>query len=299
MKTDTSSAVALESPDTKKRRARAKQSSSSRSAMQLVFDADDIGPSLSKDRKFVWALARGLEILRAFGARPGPLGNSELASITNLPKPTISRLTHTLTELGYLKFLKRLGKYEPAPAILALSYPVLSSLRVRLIAHEHMQQIAEFANLSVALGSRDRLSMIYVDVCNASLMTTLRLDVGSRIDIARSAMGRAFMAGISDQERDALYSRLASRHGSDWPDLRARVEDAIAQVRERGFCIVDGEWQRDIRSVGVPLVSTDGMEVMALNCAGARFAVDVPRLENEVGPRLVHISRSITPMMGH
>jgi DNA-binding IclR family transcriptional regulator len=279
-------------------KAAAPRSTSSRSAVQLVFDSDDIGPALANDRKFVWALARGLEILRAFSTRSGPLGNSELATITNLPKPTISRLTHTLTELGYLTFIKRLGKYEPAPAILALGYPVLSSLRVRLIAHDQMQQLAEFANLSVALGSRDRLSMIYVDVCNASSMTTLRLDIGSRVDMAHSAMGRAFLSGITEPEREYLYSRLAARHGADWPNLHAKIEDAIAQIKDRGFCIVDGDWQRDIRAVGVPLISADGTEVMALNCAGARFAVDLSVLENEIGPRLVHISRSIAPMLG-
>src|SRR5690606_28237835 len=73
----------------------ARKVKNSRSAVQLVFDNDDIGTRLAKDRKFVWALARGLEILRAFSARPAPLGNSELATITNLPKATISRLTHT------------------------------------------------------------------------------------------------------------------------------------------------------------------------------------------------------------
>ncbi|HEX8478422.1 MAG TPA: helix-turn-helix domain-containing protein, partial [Telluria sp.] len=49
------------------------------------------------DRQFVSALARGLEILRCF--RPGEslLSNSEMARRTGMPKPTISRLTHTLT----------------------------------------------------------------------------------------------------------------------------------------------------------------------------------------------------------
>ncbi|WP_373691074.1 helix-turn-helix domain-containing protein [Endozoicomonas sp. ONNA2] len=55
-----------------------------------------------KDRKFVEPLARSLDLLQAFSQQGGVLANQDLARITGLPKPTISRLTYTLTRLGYL-----------------------------------------------------------------------------------------------------------------------------------------------------------------------------------------------------
>ena len=42
-----------------------------------------------KDRQFVTALARGLELLRCFTPSESVLGNQELARKTGLPKPTI------------------------------------------------------------------------------------------------------------------------------------------------------------------------------------------------------------------
>ena len=65
---------------------------------------EDLGPDEQdgKDRNFVTALARGLEILRCFGENDLTLTNSEIADRTGLPKATISRLTHTLCELDYL-----------------------------------------------------------------------------------------------------------------------------------------------------------------------------------------------------
>ena len=77
--------------------------------MDVRYDLADAGKN---DRQFVTALARGLEVLRAFGPGSGPLGNQEIAEFAGLPKPTVSRLTHTLTKLGYLNYLPRLGKYE-------------------------------------------------------------------------------------------------------------------------------------------------------------------------------------------
>src|SRR5689334_4536435 len=83
--------------------------------IQTFSDAD-----ASKDRQFVNALARGLELLRCF--RPGEvyLTNTELARRTGMPKPTISRLSYTLTKLGYLSYSAEQGKYQLGSGVLAL-----------------------------------------------------------------------------------------------------------------------------------------------------------------------------------
>ena len=124
----------------------------------------------------------------------------------------VTRFTYTLTKLGYLNYVKRLGKYELAPTILALGYPFLSNLRIRRAAHDPMQQLADAAEGWVALASRSGLKMIFVDTYSATKITTLRIDVGSRVSMVRSAVGRAFLGGISDMRETTSTS--ISRAGS-------------------------------------------------------------------------------------
>jgi DNA-binding IclR family transcriptional regulator len=267
---------------------------------QLRQDEMDVGTDGGggHDRKFVSAIGRAFEILRAFRPGEGALGNNELSQMTSLPKATVSRLTHTLMRLGYLNYVESVGKYEPSPSLLALGYCVLSNLRVRQLARDHMQQLAELAGVSVGLASRDRLSMIYVSMANGSGLRTMRHDVGTRVVMDTSAVGRAFLAGITQYERQYFYEHLARIHGSNWQSLRGRIEDCIQQVSERGFCLVDGEWQRDTRAVAAPLVSPDGNTVLAMNCVAPSFHISVDALVNDVGPRLSHLCRGLTPMMG-
>jgi hypothetical protein len=66
-------------------------------------------PAPQHDRKFVIALARGLDVLRAFTSTETLLGNQEIANRAGLPKATVSRLTYTLTKLGYLTHIERLS----------------------------------------------------------------------------------------------------------------------------------------------------------------------------------------------
>ena len=90
--------------------------------------SDDISrqkEAAGKDRQFVTALARGLEILRCFNPGERYLGVTELARRTGLPKPTVSRLAGTLTKLGYLSFSGHYGQYQLAPGVLSLGYAAM------------------------------------------------------------------------------------------------------------------------------------------------------------------------------
>src|SRR4249919_3465991 len=77
-------------------------------------------PRAKKDRHFVTALARGLEVLACFRSGDVMLGNGELAERCRLPKSTVSRLSQTLERLGYLRYVDDVAKYRLGGATLAL-----------------------------------------------------------------------------------------------------------------------------------------------------------------------------------
>jgi DNA-binding IclR family transcriptional regulator len=245
------------------------------------------------DRKFVVALARGLEVLRAFTPSEGLLGNQEIATRTGLAKATVSRLTYTLTTLGYLAHIDRLEKYQLAPGALAIGYSTLANMRIRQVAKPHMQTLANYTGASVALGTRDRLNAIYIEFCRGKSATMLRLDVGARIPLATTAMGRALLAGSSTKDQQRLLRQIAQRERGKWAKIRPTVERAIKDIDDRGFSISIGEWQSDINAVGVPLTPPDGSGVFAFNCGAPAFHFSRTQLENEIGPRLLNMARNI------
>jgi DNA-binding IclR family transcriptional regulator len=257
-------------------------------------EADGLGGGAAgEDRKFVVALARGLEVLRAFTPSEGLLGNQEIAARTGLPKATVSRLTYTLKRLGYLTHLDRLEKYQLAPGALAIGYSTLANMRIRQVAEPHMAALADQTGASVALGTRDRLSAIYVQFCRGRSSIMNRLGMGSRIPIATTAMGRALIAGVPQQEQQALLRSLARREGKTWRKLRSGLERALKDAQTRGFTCSICEWQSDINAVGVPLVAPDGSGVFAFNCGAPAFHFSRERLEEEIGPRLLNMARNI------
>ena len=252
--------------------------------------ADD---AAHRDRKFVVALARGLEVLRAFTPSEGLLGNQEIAARTGLAKATVSRLTYTLTTLGYLTHIDRLEKYQLAPGALAIGYSTLANMRIRQVAKPHMQALADYSGASVALGTRDRLNAIYIEFCRGKSAIMLRLGVGARIPLATTAMGRALLAGAAGKDRQLLLRELSRREAGKWSKMRPGVERALKEVDGRGFTMSVGEWQSDINAVGVPLVPADGSGIFAFNCGAPAFHFNRSRLEHDIGPRLLNTMRNI------
>jgi DNA-binding IclR family transcriptional regulator len=247
------------------------------------------GDAAKSDRQFVTALARGLEILRMFEPGDGPLGNQEIAERCGLPKPTVSRITHTLTKLGYLEYLPRIAKYTLGVGALALGHACLNSIGVRAVAGPHMQELAEYAEASVALGARDRLSMTYLELRRGSTTVALRLDVGARIPIHRSAMGAAYLHALPEKERDFLLGAMRKAEGKEWTATKARLDRAFAQIEARGFCIAEGWFERSINGVGAALALRDSGQIYAFNCSAPTYQFSEGRLVADIGPRLVHM----------
>jgi DNA-binding IclR family transcriptional regulator len=250
------------------------------------------------DRNFVVALSRGLEVLRAFRPNDGLLGNQEIAARTNLPKPTVSRLTYTLTKLGYLTPVPRFEKYQLAPAVMALGYAALANLGVGRLSEPFRDELMRQTGGACAVGGRDRQSMIYFGQSRSELTVGVQLDVGSRIPIATTAMGRAYIWALPDDERTTLLRELREHYGSRWAKMRDGIERSGETVARYGFAVSAGEWQDDVHAVGVALKLNDGTGPYAFNCGAPAFRFTEERLLNDIGPRLVAMVRNIETALG-
>lgn len=270
--------------------------------LELINESDVIAPmkpNIKEDRHFVTALARGLELLACFRSGDKLLGNQELSERSKLPKSTVSRLTYTLTKLGYLQYDESLGKYRLGTATLALGSAMLSKLDIRQLARPMMLELANFSHAMVSLGMRDRLSMIYVENCRSQATLTLSLDVGARIPIATTAMGRAYLAAVLDSERNDILERVREADEAAWPGIHDTVLRSLSEYQQLGCCTSFGEWQPDVNAIAIAFRPSDGSAPLSINCGGPAFNLSPEFLLQEVRPRLLEIVRQLQrPLIG-
>lgn len=250
------------------------------------------------DRHFVGALARGLEVLACFRKGETLLGNQEIAARCKLPKSTVSRLTYTLTKLGYLHYVESVAKYRLGTAVLALGISMLARLDVRNFARPLMEELAPFARASVGLGARDRLSMVYLECARGASTISLTVDVGTRISLSRSSMGRAFLAACTEEERAPILEDIRKLDTVNWPKTRDAIAKAISDHRTLGCACSFGEWYESVNSVAVGFRPGGGLPPMSVNCGAPSMVASREFLLEEVRPRLILLCRKLEGSMG-
>lgn len=248
-------------------------------------DADASSPAAS--------LTRGLDILRAFSASDTTLGNQDLIDRTGLPKATVSRLTSSLVGLGYLHYDTALGRYSIGPATVSLGYSALSSSAVVAMAQPLIQQLADETGAAVAIGMRDGLDMVYVANCRSMAPVSLRLNIGSRIPMGRTAMGIAWLAGAAEEQRAKLLEEIVAADPTHEAQTRSVLAEAVQDLATRGFIGVFGTWYSYINAVGVCFRPSDGSPVVALTCGGIVDILPRSVCLEKIGPMLLEVKNRL------
>jgi DNA-binding IclR family transcriptional regulator len=243
------------------------------------------------------ALGRGLMILRAFDIGEPYLGNAAIAERTGLAKATVSRLTQTLLELGYLLYRADLGKYELAPSVLALCHAYLGNMPVPGVARPAMLELARQAQVNVGLGIRDGLRMVYVESALGEPMSG-RQRVGLSVPIHLSAMGLACIGGMTVEQREALSREISQMMSpAAWRAISAKIEDAVAQVHTQGFYLGIGTLSPNTNMLGVPFYYEPARAMMAFNSGGSSPVQTAEKL-TKLGPKLVALVERVRNDLG-
>ena len=246
----------------------------------------------------VSALDRGLALLNCFRDGQRLLGPTELARMTGIPRPTVTRLAATLVAHRWLQPEAEGERYKLGAGIVSLAQVFLSGLDVRAASRPPMQALAEACGGSVYLAVRDGMEMVLIEACRPrSTMFAARLDVGSRIPLPNSALGRAYLGVVDEATRASLIESLRLAKGPEWAPLEAGLQQALAECQRTGYCLSAGEFHREINSVSVALRGPGG-EVMAFNCGGPAFWFSEERLRNEIAPALIQTVRQIAAEIG-
>ncbi|HEX8885900.1 MAG TPA: IclR family transcriptional regulator [Noviherbaspirillum sp.] len=228
-------------------------------------------PSLHASRQADGAqnrsLERGIEILRAF--RPGSdlLGNGEIAERTGIARATVSRLTQTLVMSGMLDYDPNARAYRLGVEVLSLALAMRSSNPVLQIASPLMRAASEKCHANVGLATADRDEMVYLESFRYNRRGVLRTVVsGQRVPIELTSLGLAYLAAAPEANRHEFIGKLrarnATRVGTSPEVLEKGINEAVAHVRQHGFCTAS--WQPEVIALASP-VEIAGYPIYVVN----------------------------------
>jgi DNA-binding IclR family transcriptional regulator len=249
----------------------------------------------ARDRSFVAAVSRGIDVMTVFEGADVWLGNAEIAAASGLAKTTVSRITSTLTQLGYLRYSRSRRQYRLGVAVLSLGFSALADLDVRRLARGPMQDLANTFSGAVGLFARDGYEVMQLESCHSvTSVLSLRLNEGQGVPLLDTAFGQALLWGLPEAERSSVLRQLESGAGPQPIGIRQMLGHAFSSLRSDGFCITYGRWQRDVNTIGVPLAPRGFGQPLALGftCLVGRPGRTV--LQARIAPRLVAAAAAIS-----
>lgn len=204
------------------------------------------------------SLERGAEILRAFRAGVTVLGNGDIAERTGLPRSTVSRLTGTLLHAGLLEEAVGERGFRLSPAVIGLGHSAQMASPDLMALRPLMRRESESLKINVGLAAPDRTMMVYIETIRYNPRPSLRVvEAGLQIPMETTSLGRAYLAALGDEARQAVMARILERRRSIAPDLVAEIEAAVQSVSRHGYCAAS--WQPGILAVATPLVLPGGL----------------------------------------
>ncbi|GIU98569.1 MAG: IclR family transcriptional regulator [Actinomycetota bacterium] len=253
---------------------------------------------ITRERGTVRSVERAARILRELGAAGGRLGVTELSDRIGIAKGTVHGLLRALERQELVEQDPETGKYRLGPALLQLGNAFLDTheLRARslLWADALAQRVTEAVRVGILNGARV-LIVHHVFRPDDSVQI---LEVGASIPWHASALGKAIVAFLEPERREALLAgelvRLTGRTITDPAELARTLEE----VARAGFAVEDQEGIVGEGEIAAPIFDHRGLPVGAIGIAGPveRLLPDGP------DPHLVaavkQVARNLSREMG-
>ena len=205
------------------------------------------------DRYFVTALARGLQVLEAFAGDRHQLSLTEIAACAGLDKSTAFRFVYTLEQLGYLDRDPQTRMVRPSLRLLRFGFAALNSLELVQVAQPRLKALSDRCGETTNMSIRDGGEIVYVARNKTQGILNVGLEIGSRLPVWCTSMGKAQLIDLSPGELRALLGDgpFPAAGPKAALDLAALLCD-LEGVRQRGYAVNDEELAAEFISFQYP-----------------------------------------------
>jgi DNA-binding IclR family transcriptional regulator len=195
----------------------------------------------------VQAVDRAAALLKAVANAGRPATVPELARACDLNRSTAWRLLATLERQGLVERDPVTQRYSVGYAIFQIAAGDDHDSLVRR-AHPVIERLARETRATVSLGVAKRFNLVYVDQVDEPRALSPNW-LGRSLPLHATSGGKAFLAWLPKEERDAILTGRLQRYTSTTITERRRLEQELAADRRRGYSTCLGELEETLWGV--------------------------------------------------
>lgn len=257
---------------------------------------------MTNDRYNVPGLQRGLQMLAEFRRDSRELTGAELARRLDLPRASVFRILQTLEQMGFVERVGDTASYRLGIAVLRLGFEFLASMELTEFGRPVLDDLSATSGQSAQLVVRDDTEVVVVAKIAGPSSLVSAMQVGGRLPVHATALGRVLLGGMSMEALSQLYA------GKPLPSFTAQTPSSLAELHRRvrddaarGYAISQGGYEAGVSTIAAPVFDEHGAVAAAVSVTLPVSHIAAPQQERlvalvvEAGAKLSRRIGGVTP----
>lgn len=231
------------------------------------------------DRSMVKSLNKALAIIEVIAAADRPLSVSEVGLLTQVPRATAHRLIQTLVGADYLHHDPIDGRLSTGFAAITIAASALDNDRIRVESLPHLQSLAQESGERSNLGCMFRHRVLYLAGVEKPSLPTVRTRFGRVVPAHSCSVGKAIAAHLREADvLELVNARPMQRLTPNTITELSAFMDELAETRQRGYALDNGESNEGSFCIAVPIFSRANRPVAGIGLTGRDLNALLPHV---------------------
>lgn len=216
----------------------------------------------------VKSLSKAIDLLDALSASRRGLSLSELSQRCGYPKSTTHALASTMRDRGLLRQFPN-GDYALGMRLFEYGSAVSRGFDIGELSRPYLESLSSLTGANSVISLFDGESAVSFDYAVSSSGIQILPEIGVRLPLHCTSQGKLMLAFMPQSRVQSLYRRRQmqpyTRHTIVGLDP---LLEQLAEIREKGYAVEDGEYKVGLRSVSAPVFDATGELRYALTTIG-------------------------------
>ena len=243
-------------------------------------------------------IERTLSLLDLFLGDTSELSLDEIAEASGINKYTVRRMVSTLIKCGYLKQVKKRGKYSLGVKFLDFGGVFRINSIMLPIANPYLIELCEKVQESVQMAVWDGIRIF---LCKA-ILTPHPLRVvpleGTRLAMHATSLGKALIAEWPEEDLGGYLSDKLERYTPNTITDFRELKKHLAAIRKEGIAYEYEECYAGVSGVGAALKNSEGTVVGAFSLFGPITRLSKEKMK-EHAPLIKECALNISRELGY
>lgn len=221
-------------------------------------------------------IIKGIEILKLIAQSKKALNITEITKITNIPKTTVHNLVKTFEQTGFLELENnQLKSYKLGILSFEIGINYVNSLDIYTISKPILQELSNKTSNSSFLVKRLDNEIIYINKVEANKRIIATSDIGTRMPLYTSSMGKSILSTFSEEELENYFNNVKLIKKTPYTiDSKEKLLEQLEEGRKKGYFTANYENEDKLYCIGSPVFNHHNECVAAIGISLISFDKD-------------------------